>query len=89
MLTRGVSGRHARGLRNRLLETLDRDAAGAPDYRVQNALAGPLRAAAAKQGRTELMWMLAGQGHRLATTRPAGELVQAIAAEAAAILGRG
>ena len=86
MITRGVTGRHARGLRNRLLETLDRDAGSAPDYRVQNALAGPLRAAAAKQGRAELMAMWAGQGHRLATDRPAGELVRAFAAEAASIL---
>ncbi|MBL8697156.1 MAG: nitronate monooxygenase [Alphaproteobacteria bacterium] len=82
MLTRGVTGRVARGLRNRLLETLERDAAAAPDYRVQNRLAGPLRAAAAQQGRAELMAMWAGQGHRLARAEPAAELVARFAREA-------
>ena len=82
MLTRGVTGRHARGLRNRLLETLERSADAAPDYRVQSALSGPLRAAAAKQGRTELLAMWAGQGHRLARMEPAGTLVERFAREA-------
>lgn len=82
MLTRGVTGRHARGLRNRLLEALDRGAEQVPDYRVQSTLSGPLRAAAAKQGRPELMAMWAGQGHRLARAEPAGVLVRDLAREA-------
>lgn len=82
MLTRGVTGRHARGLRNRLLETLDQGAEDVPDYRIQSTLSGPLRAAAAKQGRAELMAMWAGQGHRLARAEPAGALVRAFAREA-------
>jgi nitronate monooxygenase len=79
MLTRGVSGRHARGLRNRLLETLERSADESPDYRVQNALSGPLRAAAAKQGRPDLMALWAGQGHRLARAEPAAAVLTRLA----------
>jgi nitronate monooxygenase len=82
MVTRGVTGRHARGLRNRLLETLDRDADTAPDYPLQNALSSGLRAAAARDGRADLMAMWAGQGHRLARAEPAGDLVARWAAEA-------
>ncbi len=82
MLTRGVTGREARGLRNRLLERLDADAAAAPDYPVQNALSAPLRAAAARAGRADLMAMWAGQGHARARAVPAGELVEALAREA-------
>jgi nitronate monooxygenase len=82
MVTRGVTGRHARGLRNRLLETLDRDADTAPDYPLQNALSSGLRAAAAREGRADLMAMWAGQGHRLARSEPAGDLVARWAAEA-------
>jgi len=82
MLTRGVTGRHARGLRNRLLETLELTADAAPDYRMQSSLSGPLRAAAAKQGRADLMAMWAGQGHRLARAEPAGELIARFATEA-------
>jgi nitronate monooxygenase len=82
MVTRGVTGRHARGLRNRLLEALDRDADMAPDYPVQNLLSSALRAAAARDGRVDLMTMWAGQGHRLARTEPAGDLIARWSAQA-------
>lgn len=82
VLTRGVTGRHARGLRNRLMVELDASAADAPDYLVQSALSGPLRAAAARQGRPELMAMWAGQGHAMARAEPAGEVVARLAREA-------
>jgi nitronate monooxygenase len=82
MVTRGVTGRHARGLRNRLLETLERDAEAAPDYPVQNALSAGLRAAAARVGRDDLMAMWAGQGHRFARAEPVRDLIARWAAEA-------
>jgi nitronate monooxygenase len=81
MLTRGLSGRHARGLRNRLLETLERSAHEAPDYRVQNALSSALRTAAAKQGRPDLMALWAGQGHRMARAEPAAAVLARVARE--------
>jgi nitronate monooxygenase len=82
MVTRGVTGRFARGLRNRLLETLDRDAVGVHDYPVQNALSSALRVAAARAGRPDLMAMWAGQGHAAARAEPAGQLVAAWVREA-------
>lgn len=82
MVTRGVTGRHARGLRNRLLETLDADAEAAPDYPIQNVLSAVLRTAAARGGRDDLMAMWAGQGHRLARSEPARDLVARWVAEA-------
>ena len=82
LLTRGVTGRHARGLRNRLLVELDASAGEAPDYMVQSTLSGPLRAAAARQGRPELMAMWAGQGHAMARAEPAGAIVARLAREA-------
>ena len=75
MTTRGVTGRVARGLPTRLLEVLDADAGRAPDYPVQNALSAPLRAAAARDGRPDLMAMWAGQGHARARAEPAGRLL--------------
>jgi nitronate monooxygenase len=82
VLTRGVTGRHARGLRNRLLVELDASAADAPDYLVQSVLSGPLRAAAARQGRPELMAMWAGQGHAMSRAEPAAEVVARLVREA-------
>jgi nitronate monooxygenase len=82
IMTRGVTGRHARGLRNRLLTALSQGAESVPDYRVQSTLSGPLRAAAQKQNRPEFMAMWAGQGHRLARSEPAAQLVLAFAKQA-------
>lgn len=87
LLTRGVTGRHARGLRNRLLVELDASSGEAPDYLVQSTLSGPLRAAAARQGRPELMAMWAGQGHAMARAEPAGDLVARLAREAGLVAG--
>lgn len=82
MVTRGVTGRFARGLRNRLLETLGRDDGAVHDYPVQNALSSALRSAAARAGRPDLMAMWAGQGHAAARAEPAGELIAAWVREA-------
>jgi nitronate monooxygenase len=82
MLTRGVTGRFARGLRNRLLAALDPDAASAPDYPIQNLLSGAVRSAAARAGRPDLMAMWAGQGHAAARAEPAGRLIAAWVREA-------
>ena len=83
IVTRGVTGRPARGLRNRLLETLDGDAERALDYPVQNVLSSGLRGAAARAGRADLMAMWAGQAHAQARAEPAGVLVARWVREAA------
>jgi nitronate monooxygenase len=88
-ITRAVSGRHARGVRTRYMEEMAPHADEMPAYPVTNALTTGLRAEAAKQGKTDLMVMWAGQGARLASARPAAEIVRDAAAQAEAILGSG
>jgi nitronate monooxygenase len=91
-VTRAFSGRPARGIVNRFMLDVDDlghegDAAILP-YPMQNSLTRPLRAAAAQQGRAELLSLWAGQGVRLARRQSAGALVARLAAESAAVAGR-
>jgi nitronate monooxygenase len=83
-LTRAFSGRTARGIVNRFQREHDADAPSA--YPEVHHLTAPLRAAARERGDTETINLWAGQAHRLARALPAGELVQALAADARAAL---
>lgn len=78
--TRVFSGRPARGIVNTLMRQLQADGQALPPYPVQNALTGPLRRAAAAQGRADYLSLWAGQGVAAARPMPAAELV--------ALLGR-
>ena len=84
-LTRAFSGRTARGIVNRFMEEHDTDAPAA--YPQVHHITSPLRAAARAACDPEAINLWAGQGHASAQARPAGELVRALAAEAA--LARG
>ena len=79
-ITRAFSGRPARGIRNRMTDAFER-VAPAPFPQQQRLTAG-LRREAARQGRTDLMQMWAGQGAPLVRAMPAGELVATLAREA-------
>ncbi|MFZ3470110.1 nitronate monooxygenase [Streptomyces sp. 4.24] len=81
-LTRAFSGRPARGLVNRFMREHGPYAPAA--YPQVHHLTSPLRKAAAAAGDPQGMALWAGQGHRLARTMPAGELVEVLAAELAA-----
>ncbi|RJF82176.1 nitronate monooxygenase [Azospirillum cavernae] len=85
-LTRAFSGRPARGLVNRFMETVeDRERPDAVlPFPLQNALTRPLRAAAGQQGRAEFLSLWAGQGAPMARRRPAGEVVAALLSGCAA-----
>jgi nitronate monooxygenase len=85
-VTRAVSGRHARGLRTRYIEEMAPHAAEMPAYPVTNALTTQMRAEAAKQGNTGLMVMWAGQGARMATPRPAAQIVAETVEQAESVL---
>jgi nitronate monooxygenase len=85
-LTRAFSGRPARGIINRYLQTLQPFEAELPGYPVQNALTTPLRRAAAQAGQAELLSLWAGQAAALARVLPAGDLVRLLATEARAAL---
>ncbi|MCU1278296.1 MAG: Nitronate monooxygenase, partial [bacterium] len=80
VITRAFSGRPARGIRNRFTDRFE-ELAAAP-FPQQQRLTAELRAAAAAQGRTDLMQLWAGQGAPLLRALPAGELVRTIAREA-------
>lgn len=71
-LTRAMSGRLARGIPNRAMRLLD-DHAVLP-FPAQNWLTGRFRAAAAEQGRSDLISQWAGQAAALATRDDAAEV---------------
>ena len=81
-LTRAVSGKPARGLRNRFM--LELEDAPVAAYPLQNALTRDIRAEAARQGRAEFLSLWAGQGASLCRRLPAAELMAALEAELAA-----
>jgi nitronate monooxygenase len=88
-ITRAFSGRPARGIVNRFMT----EAEGAPaeailPFPLQNVLTRPLRSAAAKAGRAEFLSLWAGQGVRMARRETATRLVERLAAETDAALGR-
>jgi nitronate monooxygenase len=74
-LTRAFSGRYARGIRNRLMTELDRVERELPPYPIQNWLTGPIRKAAAAQGRAEFLALWAGQNAPLVRHEIATELM--------------
>jgi nitronate monooxygenase len=79
IVTRGVSGRPARALRNRLTQELK----GVLPYPAQLSLTAPLFEVEAAGGQFQAMW--SGQAAALGTEAPAAEVVAAIAAGAEAI----
>jgi nitronate monooxygenase len=82
VLTRAVSGRPARALRNRMTQELT----GVLPYPAQLSLTAPLFGMEAAGGQFQAMW--SGQAAALAAEAPAGEVVAAISAAAEAIAGR-
>jgi nitronate monooxygenase len=81
-ITRAFSGRPARGIVNRFMREIDSDKHDVIQaFPLHNALTRPLRAAAAKQGRADLLSLWAGQGVRLARRQSAQELVARLTKE--------
>jgi nitronate monooxygenase len=75
-LTRAFSGRPARGIVNRFMEGVEAgDGDGVLPFPHQNALTRPLRQAAAKAGRADMLSLWAGQGVRLARLGTAADLM--------------
>ena len=79
-ITRAFSGRPARGIVNRFMSDVDASGTALP-FPYQNALTRPLRQAAARQGRADMLSLWAGQGVRLARRKRAGDLMQLLTAE--------
>jgi nitronate monooxygenase len=64
-LTRAFTGRYARGLENRFMREMREGERDVPAYPVQNRLTQPLRAAATRDGKAEMISLWAGQGAKL------------------------
>ena len=80
-LTRGFTGRLARGLSNQLLEELNRPGIEILPYPLQRGLVRNLTALAEKAGRTEFMQMWAGQSVNLITCKDAKTLLRNLLSE--------
>ncbi len=85
-ITRAFTGRPARGIVNRFLSEHSGSAPLA--YPEIQHVTGPLRAAARRRGDADAFNLWAGQAHELVQARPAGEIVRAMATEAAVVLRR-
>jgi len=75
-LTRAFTGRYARGVENRFMREMREAEGEAPAYPVQNRLTQPLRAAAARDGKADMISLWAGQGVKLAGSGGAEMLVR-------------
>ncbi|KVW34227.1 NAD(P)H-dependent flavin oxidoreductase [Burkholderia ubonensis] len=84
-VTRAITGRHARGLRNTLMARLGERPGDVAPYPVQNALTQPLRQAAARANDGDYLSLWAGQGAPLARRRgdalTTSQLIDALDAE--------
>ncbi|MEN3793257.1 nitronate monooxygenase [Fulvimarina sp. MAC3] len=81
-LTRGFSGRLGRAVKNRYVEAIESGALPEPaPYPVQRGLTARMRSDAADKQDIDRMQAWAGQSARLASARPAGEILTEIAGE--------
>jgi nitronate monooxygenase len=88
VVTRMYSGRPARAIRTQLISDLEASGIEPASYPAQAMLLRDLRDAGTERGLSELLFLLAGQAAGLARPLPAGELVEQLATEAAAVLRR-
>ena len=80
-LTRGFTGRLARGIHNRLLEQLNQPGVEVLPYPLQRSLMRNLAIPAQKAGREDLLALWAGQSANLAHSRNVDTLLQALVAD--------
>jgi nitronate monooxygenase len=88
VLTNVFTGRLARGIRNRAIDTLGPIASDAPAFPHAATALAPLRAAAEKGGSGDFSPLWAGQAVHLAREMPARELTRELAASALRLLTR-
>ncbi len=86
-LTRGFTGRLARGIHNQLLEEMNRPGAAILPYPLQRGLVRNLAVPAQKAGRSELLALWAGQSAGLAHCKDAVALMHSLVDGAAEKLG--
>jgi nitronate monooxygenase len=86
-LTRGFSGRLARGIHNRLMEEMNRRGTEILPYPLQRALVRNLSVAAEAAGRSDLLPLWAGQSASLARTTDATAFLTSLVEEVSEIAG--
>lgn len=79
VVTRTMTGRPARLIRNALVESLEGKPGGHLAFPRQSSLTGPLREAAVQRDDAERQSLWAGQGVAMMSTKPAGEIVTDLA----------
>jgi nitronate monooxygenase len=87
-VTAVYSGRPARVMRTTFITDLETRLRAPLDFPLQYGRTGPIHTAAADRGDTELMFVLAGQAAALSRSVGAAELVETLAAETEAVIGR-
>jgi len=85
-LTRGFTGRLARGIKNRLLDTMNAPGVEILPYPLQRFLMRNISVPAEKSGRQELIPMWAGQSANLAHYTKATELLDALVSGVSAMI---
>ena len=85
-LTRGFSGRYARGIKNRFLLEMQSKRDSLPSFPYQNLLTQPMRQAAAKANNAELQSLWAGQNAPLIKHTRAAELINFLIADTNRVL---
>jgi len=86
-VTTAFSGRPARGLVNRYIETMTECEADLPDFPIVNTLTGPLRKGSAEAGSPDFVALWSGMAAPLNAALPAADLVQRLVTEAERVLG--
>jgi nitronate monooxygenase len=86
-LTRGFTGRLARGIRNRLMEELNRNGTEFLPYPLQRGLLRSLSITADAAGRADLLPLWAGQSASLSTCTDAATFLDSLVEEVAHIAG--
>ena len=86
-LTRGFTGRLARGIRNRLMEELNRNGTEVLPYPLQRGLVRNLATAAEAAGRADLLPLWAGQSASLSTGAEVVAFLDSLVEDVAAIAG--
>ena len=86
--TRAFTGRRARALSTPIIEALEAGGAALLPYPQQASLTAPIRERGVEADRAEWLFLLGGQGTRLARRLSVSELVAALDAEARATLAR-
>ena len=81
VVSRAYSGRHARLVRTRLVDAIERSGVDPLPYPLQAMVTADLRAAAIAGDRADLLLVLAGQGAAAMRELPAAELVEALVRE--------